>query len=205
MSYFDLDNIKYLLVHHTGETGVKGPTFKNWSSDRIRSYLSGVGFSRGYQKHGYDKKTGYTKKFNMTCPFTDPITGYHVYPMYHVSFRKFDESPTGWIGTALLKDPEKYNVNSLSGAWPQINKNAISINFCGNYEHVEIDQGALITAALTLWDLVKKYKPEIKGHKEFDKTGCPGKILDQLDFFKSLFSSSILGRMAEHTKQIIKA
>src|SRR5690606_26449510 len=112
---------------------------------------------------------------------TDPVTGVHVYPMYHMSFRKFTESISGWTGELLVKDPLKYNVNSLSGKWPDINNKSISVHFCGNFEKIDIDTNALYTAAVLLYDFYHEFKPEIKGHKDFDSTGCPGKIYDKLN------------------------
>jgi hypothetical protein len=189
VGYFDLSKIKYLIVHHTAEN-IIGPSFVDQPSDKIRNYYSGVGYTKGYEPYGYDKRTGYSSQFGMTCPLIDPVNGRHVFPMYHLSFRKFSNSISGWTGELLVKDPLKYNVNSLSGDWPEINKHAISIHFCGNFEKVDIDTNALFTAAVLMYEFYQEFKPEIKGHKDFDRTGCPGRIYDKLGVLKEFFENS---------------
>jgi hypothetical protein len=203
MSYFDLIHPDYLIVHHTAEN-VTGPSFVDAPSKKIKNYYSDVGYNNGYKPHGYDKLTGFSDKLKKICPLVDPESGTHVYPMYHASFWKNKNSLTGWAGTLLVKDPLKYNVNALSGKWPDINARSINIHFCGNYEFIDIETPALYTAAATLYNFFKKYNPQIKGHKDFDSTGCPGKIYEKLLLFRELFASETIKRMAAFFKQIIE-
>lgn len=176
-------------IHHSA-----GDDGKNHFDSAIRDALNRVGFTRGYGKHGYDFATGYSNCINSNTgkPYGQNwkklVTGEIGYCEYHYAVHAYDwdkDSPyygKGFRIVPLLDDP--FMVDAGSSDKYDINSRSISIVFCGNYEENDLPDGMID------W-FIEQHKPgyefhkillhnlmiKVMGHKDIDKTACPGKWL----------------------------
>ena len=121
-------------------------------------------------------------------PLTDPQTRMPTYAMYHFCIYKYnlDQNKYGYKFINLILKPLYYD----SGSTKTLKTNQVSIALCflGNYKHKQIDTRALECASENLkWVIdYTGRKLNIIGHKDIQRTACPGRIYEQLDVLKKL-------------------
>jgi len=169
---------KYLIdtiaIHHS-----QGWDMRNQDKYSVIEALSNVGYERGYKRYKFDRKTGINPEGKKN-PLRSPLNNEVVFCMYHYAVYPYSSNRLGFRFLQLVNDPYKYDVGSLWKA--KDNQKTIALCFLGDYRKKEIDKNALQVAAEGLKDLILYTGGQIviKGHRDFDKTDCPGLIYNQL-------------------------
>jgi len=200
--------IKNIIIHHSA-----GNDCRDWQESKVRRVISDIGYNRGYKRYGYDEITGIQKAWNcskcntlnyMGCdkcsvckkaktweplkfigfnPLKDPIMRLPTFSMYHFVIYPYNND---FKFVNMILKPLYYDSGSTRNV--KVNQISVALCFLGNYKYKTIDPKALKCAAKSLKGIAEytNKKLNIIGHKDVQKTECPGKIYNQLNILREL-------------------
>jgi hypothetical protein len=168
----DVAIIDDIIIHHSAGSRLNGMV-----PEKVFELFNGVGFSRLYEKHGYDFATGYSEKYGQNYHKHD---GKISYAGYH--YCTYEYGPGEYVTISLIDDPMWTDAGSTGDR--AVNARSIAHVFAGNFEDENIPESMVEyyikmfrKAAPLSWILHKNKYIQIKGHRDVDNTACPGKYL----------------------------
>ena len=172
--------IDHLIIHHSA-----GSEKYNYNEIDIQDRYDTSGKLRGYESVRKKRGTENIHSFH-----SHPNKNKETYSQYNFACYKYDIgcNPYGWKIIKLMRNPID-NVAWHCGNW-HMNRKSIGIVICGTYTDEKVDENALLLIADSFkyhsLCLKSEYgkKLEIKGHRDFHNTACPGRIYEQLDIIR---------------------
>jgi hypothetical protein len=167
-----LSVIDQVIIHHS-----TGSRCNGMSPEAVFQAFNTVGFSRGYQKYGYDFKTGYSLEHGQNYHTHD---GQISYCMYHYCIYEYEHGV--YVLISLIDAPIDTDAGGTNNR--AVNATAIAAVFAGNFETENIPESMIEyfiklfrPKAPLAWIINKNPNVLIRGHKDIEPTDCPGRYL----------------------------
>jgi hypothetical protein len=167
-----LSVIDGIIIHHS-----TGSRCNGMSPESVFQIFNTIGFQRGYQKYGYDYKTGYSAEHGQNY---HTHNGQISYCMYHYCIYEYE--PGVYVLVSLIDNPMETDAGSTNER--AVNATAVTVVFAGDFEKDNIPE-SMIEYFIKLfrpkaplsWILNKNPDAWIRGHKDVESTACPGRYL----------------------------